>query len=65
MTQEQKDQILGHIAAGLDTNQVAAIMMIDKREIESFLAKPIPASEERKAKLAAKDKPLFQDEPGV
>jgi hypothetical protein len=65
MTQEQKKQAFGYAESGMDTNQIAAILMIDKRTIEDFLSKPFTAAEERKAKLSGKDKPLFEDEPGV
>jgi hypothetical protein len=69
MIQEIKSQAVAMLASGLDLNQVAAILMVDKvalmKEIngaEGITAAPIEKVVKTKK---VEEKPLFEDEPGL
>jgi hypothetical protein len=56
-----KELIQSMVAEGYNLNQIAAIYMISKTELEKMLAS---APVEKKSKKV-EDKPLFEDEPGI
>lgn len=69
MTQEIKNQAVSMLASGLDLNQVAAILMVDKvalmkeiNDAEGITAAPIEKVVKTKK---VEEKPLFEDEPGL
>lgn len=69
MTQELKAQAVSMLASGLNLNQVAAMLMIDKvalmKEINGAEGiTPAPIEKVIKPKKV-EDTPLFEDEPGL
>jgi hypothetical protein len=69
MTQELKAQAVSMLASGLNLNQVAAMLMIDKvalmKEINGAEGiTPAPIEKVIKTKKV-EDTPLFEDEPGL
>jgi hypothetical protein len=56
-----KELIQSMIANGYNLNQIAAIYMISKTELEKML---VSAPVEKKSKKV-EDTPLFEDEPGL
>jgi hypothetical protein len=69
MTQELKAKAVSMLASGLNLNQVAAMLMIDKvalmKEINGAEGiTPAPIEKTPKTKKV-EDTPLFEDEPGL
>jgi hypothetical protein len=57
------DKIKAMYADGYNVNQIAAIFMIPKAEVDAILDAPVVVEKPKTKKV--EDKPLFEDEPGV
>jgi len=62
MTLEQKLQIRAMYTEGYNLNQIAAIYMISKDEINAILDENIVV---KTTKTKKEETPLFEDEPGL
>ena len=58
-----KEQLLGMISEGYNLNQIAAIHMISKIELEKLLVEE--STPKVKSKPVVENTPLFPDEPGL
>ena len=58
-----KEQLIGMLGEGYNLNQIAAIHMISKIELEKLLVEEI--TPKVKSKPVVENTPLFPDEPGL
>jgi hypothetical protein len=60
-----KQELQSMLNEGYNLNQIAAINMISKTELEKLLVEATPTGTKGKSKPVVENAPLFPDEPGL